>query len=143
MAKAKTPTEPAKLIITDDPLIRCALNAIPSPASEIREGISCGEHEVDFKISLTGELRIGPDTMTKQVNKLKPWSLVKLLADQLPERVVSECMHAALAAMTEDTEVPGADDLKARTQDMLDHMSQLIVIPRKGSVRFHGVVREI
>jgi hypothetical protein len=52
-------------------------------------------------------------------------------------------MHAALAAMVEETDIPGADDLKARTEEMLAHMAPLVTIVRKGSVRFHGVVREV
>ncbi|MCF1193384.1 hypothetical protein LRR18_17475, partial [Mangrovimonas sp. AS39] len=81
---------PAELPINLDPLAAVVLAALPGATDEQRDALSGGDHEVDlvFTLRIKGKLVIGPDTSTAQVNKLKPWTLCKLLANKLPQGVL-------------------------------------------------------
>ncbi len=141
MAKNKnTATGEPKILITQDPLIRCALNALPSPDPEIRDGVSCGEHEVDFVVRVRGELKVGPDTLTHQVNKFQLWSLVKILGGKMSDELFTKCLDEALVAAVAGTEIEGSDEIKERVAAAVEQAMPAVSIVRKGSVRFTGRV---
>lgn len=95
-------------------------------------------YDVDALVRITGHLKVGGDTLTRQVNKLCPWALVKLLADRLPTAVVDECFDQAVRAAVKGEDIDPGDELKARTEASIDQLSPLITQVRRGSVRFIG-----
>lgn len=145
MAKTKPtqsakPAKPSAISITSDPLIRCALNAMPELEPEVRAGVSCGEHEVDFTLHFKGRLKVGADSLAKQVNKLQPWTLVKILAGKMSDELFTKCLDEAVCAAVANSEMPSGDDIKDRVQAAIDQISPHITTLRKGSVRFFGAV---
>lgn len=142
----------AELPLNLDPLAAVVLAALPGATDEQRDALSGGDHEVDMEILLRvrGKLAIGPDTPVRQVNKLKPWTLVKLLANKLPQAALDECIdraiavakapkgseEAAAAVMEEDA----GEEMKARVEAAFEQAGQAVDKIRRGSVRLLGSV---
>lgn len=133
-----------------DSLAAVILSALPSCTDEQREDLKAGDHKVDMEITLRvqGELRVAEDNTVQQVNKLKPWTLAKLLADKVSASVLDECIHMALAAAKSDPRdkhiidamEAEADNLKARVEAVFEQAGATVAKVRKGSVRLHGSV---
>ena len=153
--KAKTKSAPATLakaaLPADlDSLAAVILSALPSCTDEQREDVIAGDHKVDMVLTVRvqGELRVSEDNTVQQVNKLKPWTLAKLLADKVSANVLDECIHMALAAAKADPRdkhiidaMEGeADNLKARVEAVFEQAGATVTKVRKGSVRLHGEV---
>jgi hypothetical protein len=133
-----------------DPLVALILSALPSPTDEQKDGVGVGEHalDLDIRIRVRGELRVGPATTTRQVNKLKPWNLVKLLADKVSKDDLQACLDTAIAAskaanagapavLTMEAE---ADDLKARVEAAMEQAGDAVLVERRGGIRLVGDV---
>jgi hypothetical protein len=133
-----------------DPLVALILAALPAPTDDQKDGVGAGEHAVamDIHVKVLGELRVGPSTTTRQVNKLKPWNLVKLLADKCSKADLQECLDTAIAASkAASAEAPAvlvmeaeADDLKARVEAAMEQAGEAVLVERRGSIRLHGTV---
>lgn len=143
MAKAtKTPTIDTYGAISGAPLT-VALASLPKADDTVRNRLPGGTHNIDALIRITGQLTVGGDTLTRQVNKLCPWALVKLLADRLPTTVVDECFDQAVRAAVKGEDIDPGDELKARTEASIDQLSPIITQVRRGSVRFLGTCTEV
>jgi hypothetical protein len=133
-----------------DSLAAVILNALPGCTDEQREDIIAGDHKVDMVLTVRvqGELRVSEDSSVEQVNKLKPWTLAKLLANKVPREVLEDCIGQALAAAKsnskDDPAVASmeaeADDLKDRVEAVFQQAGMSVTKIRKGSVRLHGSV---
>jgi hypothetical protein len=120
-----------------------ALASLPKADDAVRDRLPEGTHNIDALIRVTGQLKVGGDTMTRQVNNLHLWSLVKLLADRLPTTVVDECFDQAIQAAVKGVDIDPGDDLKARTEASIDQLTPLVAQVRRGSVRFLGTCIEV
>jgi hypothetical protein len=153
--KAKTKSAPATLakaaLPADlDSLAALILSSLPGCTDEQREDIVAGNHPVDMKltVSIKGEVRVGEDNTVTQVNKLKPWSFAKILANHVSREVLHDCIGQAIAAAQSNSKddpavvamEAEADDLKARVEAAFEQAGQTVVKVRKGSVRLHGEV---
>lgn len=143
---AKEVKLPAAVIPDDlDPLAAVVLQALPKISDEQRSGVSSGDHDIDMTITIrvAGKLKIGADTTTTQVNKLKPWTLAKLLANHVSADVLNDCIDQALrAAKGSDAAVDAmeaeADALKARAEAVFEQAGMTVSVPRKGSAKLVG-----
>lgn len=144
----KPPRLPKAELPSDiDPLALLALHALPSPTEEQRDALSAGEHPVDVYINLhiVGTLTVGASSMTTQINKLKPWTLARLLADHVSDDVLGSCINAAICAAKDPhhgTEVmeAEADELKVRAEAAFEQAGLAVRQPKRGSVRLFGTV---
>jgi hypothetical protein len=148
---AKAPSLPkAELPHNIDSLAALVLASLPGVEDDQRDDVGAGDHKVDmvFTVRVCGELRVGADTTTKQVNRLKPWTLARLLANKVPAAVLDECIGMALsAAKSSGKESPQvaameaeADDLKGRVEAVFEQAGQTVDQTRRGSVRLHGTI---
>lgn len=139
MAKtAKTKTPDTTYATLASAQLAVALASLPKVEDDTRDAVRAGTYDIDQLIRITGHLKVGGDTMTRQVNKLCPWALVKLLADRLPTTVVDECFDQAVVAAVKGVDLDPGDELKARTEASIDQLSPIITQVRRGSVRFIG-----
>lgn len=135
---------------TCDPLVALILASLPSPTDDQKDGVGVGEHalDLDIRIRVRGELRVGQSSEVQQVNKLKPWTLVKLLADKVSKDDLQACLDTAIAASkAKNAEAPEvlameaeADDLKSRVEAAMEQAGESVTIVRRGSVRLLGDV---
>ena len=148
---AKPATLPkAELPANLDPLAALVVATLPSAPDGARDALSAGTHPVDMVITVRvrGELRVGQDTMTTQVNKLKPWHLARLLANRVPKDVLEDCIGMAIdAAQCDDKEDPRvvameaeSDDIKMRVEEAFTNAGLVVRGIKRGSIRLHGSI---
>lgn len=155
MAKPAKSNKPASLPKAElpanlDPLAAMVIGTLPGIPEGARSGLSAGTHPVDLTLTVRvrGELRIGQDTMTNQVNKLKPWHLARLLANRVPKDVLADCIGMAVdAAKCDDKEDPRvvameaeSDDIKMRVEEAFQDAGLVVRQIKNGSVRLHGSI---
>ncbi len=105
----------------------------------VRKNIKPGLYKVDCLVHIQGELKVCPDYQQKQVNKLNPWLLVKVLMDKLNGQTLESIVSETLARQVEDDD-PDVEDLKLRTLAAAAEMAESCKQTSKGPTFWEGTV---
>jgi hypothetical protein len=125
-----------------DPLHAVVLSTLPGPTDAQKDGVGVGDHSIDlnYRVRVTGILRVGQSSETSQVNMMKPWALCKKLANHVPPAVLDDILGEFIQAIKDGRDVDEDDgsDLKDRVLDRFLLAGCACTIVKRGSVRFLG-----
>jgi len=100
-----------------------------------------GEHfDVDFTIHLRGQLEVGPEVETTQINTIQPLKLLLVALNKLNDKTVKTIIEQAMAIDDKDESFI---ELKKSVADHWKAVAGSTRQMRSGAIKFKGIIEEV